>query len=78
MLKDLKKFQKFSSMLYKNPEFLKEFPCVLAELVTDYFSVNEKTKEEVEKEVIRKFNEKLGFCKFSRIMFGLAQAMGWI
>jgi len=78
VLKDLKKFQKFSSMLYKNPELLKKFPYVLAELVTDYFSVNEKTKEEVEKEVIGKFNDKLGFCKFSRIMFGLAQAMGWI
>ncbi|GAH16224.1 unnamed protein product, partial [marine sediment metagenome] len=78
VLKDLRKFQKFSSLVDKNPEFLEEFPSLFAELVTDYFRVEEKSKAEIEKEIIRKFKKKVGFFKFSRKLFRFAQAMGWI
>lgn len=78
VLKDLEKFQKFPYLGSKHPELLKEFPNLFAELVTDYFRVGEKSKGEIEKEIIKKFKEKVGFLKFGRKMLALAQAMGWI
>jgi len=77
VLKDLRKFRKFPSLVEKHPEFLKELPDLFGELVTDYFAINGKTKAEIEKEVIRKFRQKIGFVRFSQKVFALAQAMGW-
>ncbi len=78
VIKDLKKFRKFPSLNGKHPEFLKEYPNFFAEMVTDYFRVDGKPKAEIEKEIIKKFKTKIGFLKFGRKLFGLAQAMGWI
>lgn len=78
VIKDLKKFRKFPSLNDKHPEFLKEYPNFFAEMVTDYFRVDGKPKSEIEKEIIKKFKTKIGYLKFGRKLFALAQAMGWM
>ncbi|MEW6558253.1 MAG: hypothetical protein AB1349_13065 [Elusimicrobiota bacterium] len=78
VIKDLIKFRKFYLLGEKHPELFSEFPDYFAELVTDYFQVSETPKEEIEKIVVEKFNQKIGTGKFINKAFDLANIMNWI
>lgn len=78
VLKDMKKFRKFPKFFKNNPELLSEYPKIFADLMTEYFSISELPKEEIEKMVFRKFREKIGILPFSKVMFGFVKGMGWL
>jgi len=78
VLEDLKKFRYFPTLGENCSELLSLYPEVLAEMVTFYFQVGEKSKRVIEREVIKMFRKKLGIIKFGKNMLNLARAMGWL
>ena len=78
VVKDLKKFRHFPALGEKCPELVSEYPEVLAEMITGYFEIGEKSKRIIEREVIKMSRKKLGILKFGRNVFNVARAMGWI
>ena len=74
MLKDLKKFQKFSRFLNDNPHLLRDYPDVFLGLLTDYFRISEKPKAQIEKEVIGKFRKQIGMVNFVKDMYRMWRA----
>ncbi|MDI6642431.1 MAG: hypothetical protein QME68_09020, partial [Elusimicrobiota bacterium] len=73
-----KKFKNFPFLGEKCPELLTKYPEVFAEIVTEYFTVNGKSKKDIEHEIIKKFRKKLGVLNFSKNMLSVARAMGWM
>ena len=51
---------------------------VFAELVTEYFEVNGKSKKSIEKELVKKFIGNFGTVKPFRDLKNLVKAMGWL
>ena len=78
VVEDLKKFQYFPALGEKCPELVRDYPEVLAEIITGYFAVDEKPKRIIEREVIKRLRKKLGIVRFGKNMFNVAKAMGWI
>jgi electron transfer flavoprotein-quinone oxidoreductase len=75
VLKDLKKFQKFSGFLNDNPHLLRDYPDIFVKLLEDYFRISEKSKAQIEKEVINKFKKEVGIFSFAKDMFKMWRAM---
>ena len=78
VVEDLKKFRHFPGLGEKCPELVSEYPEVLAEIITRYFEIGEKSKRIIEREVIKMSRKKLGILKFGKNVFNVAKAMGWI
>ncbi len=78
VLEDLKKFRRFPSLGEKSPELVNEYPQALAEMVTHYFEIREKSKRIIEREVIAMSRKKLGVLRLGKNMFNVARAMGRI
>jgi len=75
VLKDLKKFQKFSQFLIDNPHMLRDYPDVMVELLRDYFTVSEKPKVQIEKEVLAKFKREIGVFALAKDLYKTWRAM---
>ncbi len=75
VLKDLKKFQKFSGFLNDNPHLLSDYPDIAVKLLEDYFRISEKPKAQIEKEVVAKFKNEIGIFNFARDIFKMWRAM---
>jgi len=68
ILKDLKKYRKVPQLLEKDSLILKKYPDLLIEMVTRFFQVSGKPKEETQREVLRMLKEKVGLFTFLRDM----------
>ncbi|MBU1651790.1 FAD-dependent oxidoreductase [bacterium] len=69
VLKDLKKFQKFSQFLIDNPHLLRDYPDSMVGLLTDYFRISEKPKAQIEKEVFDRFKKEIGIFNIAKDLF---------
>jgi len=78
VVEDLKKFRHFPGLGEKCPELVSEYPEILAEMITHYFEIGEKSKRIIEREVIKISRKKLGILKLGKNVFNVAKAMGWI
>ncbi len=70
VLKDIKKYRLVESWANKNPKFFKEYPDLALDLLKDYFTISEKPKETIQKELTKKFRSKI---KLLRTMVELNQ-----
>lgn len=77
VLKDLYKQRHLSAWCHANPRFFRDYPSLAVELLRDYFTVSEKSKGDIEREIARKFRARMGlvrglldFWKFKKVMFG--------
>ncbi|MFQ5588899.1 MAG: FAD-dependent oxidoreductase [Nitrospiria bacterium] len=59
VLKDLKKYRQVESWAHKNPKFFKEYPDLCLNLLQDYFSISEKPKGVLQKELTQKLKSKM-------------------
>ncbi|RJP77633.1 MAG: FAD-dependent oxidoreductase [Candidatus Zixiibacteriota bacterium] len=75
VLQDLRKFQRVSAYFNENPHTLRDYPDVMVRLLSDYFTVSEKPKAEIEKEVIRKFRSEIGVLNLVKDVFKIGRAM---
>lgn len=77
VIKDLYKQRHLSAWCHENPRFFKDYPDLAVELLRDYFTVSEKSKDEIERDIVRKFRKRVGYFKglrdlrkFRKVMFG--------
>jgi electron transfer flavoprotein-quinone oxidoreductase len=75
VLKDLKKFQNLSQLLNDNPHMLRDYPESVVGLLRDYFTISEKPKVQVEKEVLAKFKKEIGVFSLAKDLFKIWRAM---
>lgn len=75
VLKDLKKFKNLSKFLNENPHLLKDYPDIFAGLMRDYFTISEKPKTQIEKEVLTRFKKEVGVFKLAKDAFKLWRAL---
>lgn len=59
VLKDLKKYRKMTAFFNENPHFLRDYPELMMDLMGDYFTLSERPKEEIEKEIFAKLKRKV-------------------
>ncbi|RMF93819.1 MAG: FAD-dependent oxidoreductase [Candidatus Schekmanbacteria bacterium] len=52
VMKDLKKFRKTAKFLHENPQVLNDYPTQMVDTLVEYFTISEKPKEEIRKDVI--------------------------
>jgi electron transfer flavoprotein-quinone oxidoreductase len=75
VLKDLKKFQRVSAFFNDNPHILRDYPNIFVELLSDYFTVSESPKSEVEKSLISKFRREIGVLNLAKDAIKIGRAM---
>lgn len=78
IIEDLIKFKEFPFLGDKRPALLNDYPEIIAELITEYFTVDGKSKKEVEKNIIKKFRKKIGIPKIIKDSYAISKSMGWI
>ncbi len=77
VIKDLYQQRRLSAWCHESPRFFRDYPDLAIELLRDYFTVSEKTKDEIHQGIARKFRRRVGwlrglwdFWRFKRVMFG--------
>ena len=77
VIRDLYQQRRLSQWCHHNPKFFNDYPDLAIELLRDYFTMSEKTKDEIHRGVARKFRRKVGwlrglwdFWRFKRAAFG--------
>ncbi|MCX6639936.1 MAG: FAD-dependent oxidoreductase [bacterium] len=75
VIKDLRKFQNFAQYINDNPHLLRDYPEVIIGLLKDYFTISEKPKAQVEKEVFAKFKHEIGWLNMVKDSYRLWRAL---
>jgi electron transfer flavoprotein-quinone oxidoreductase len=78
VIEDMKKFRNFPALGDNSPEILNKYPDVLAQIITEYFTVGDKSKKRIEIEIVKKFFNNFGTVKPVNDFKNLVRAMGWI
>ena len=63
MLKDMKHFRKFLSLITNNRQFIDDYPKVFVELLIDYFTISDMPKKAVRKAIIKKFLKNINLMR---------------
>lgn len=75
VLKDLKKFQNLSRFLNENPHLLRDYPDIVIGMLKDYFTISEKPKAQIEKEVFQRFKREIGLLQLGKDLYKIWRAM---
>jgi electron transfer flavoprotein-quinone oxidoreductase len=75
VIQDLRKFQKVSAFFNANPHVLRDYPDVIVGLLKDYFTISDKPKAQIEREVIAKFRREIGVINLVKDMFKMGRAL---
>jgi electron transfer flavoprotein-quinone oxidoreductase len=77
VIKDLYQQRRLSAWCHENPRFFRDYPDLAVELLRDYFTLSEKTKGEIHRDIACKLRRRVGwfkglldFWRFKRVMFG--------
>jgi electron transfer flavoprotein-quinone oxidoreductase len=71
VMQDLRQYRGFISFLDSHRGILNEYPGLLAEVLTDYFTVSEKPKNQLKKEIFRKVLKKIGVRRLLGDLLGI-------
>ena len=63
IMKDLRHFRKASKFLHHNPQILNNYPNNFVDMAVDYFTVSDKSKAEIKKEVFRNLTSNSNIIK---------------
>lgn len=63
VMKDLKNFRKAAKFLHENPQVLNDYPTQMVDTLIEYFTISEKPKEDIRKEVIGGLIKDVKFIK---------------
>jgi electron transfer flavoprotein-quinone oxidoreductase len=77
ILKDLYQYRRLSEWTHNNPQFFKDYPELLIDLVQDYFTLSEESKGDVWRQMMSKWQGRISVVKsllelnrFRKAMFG--------
>ncbi|MCG3180309.1 MAG: Electron transfer flavoprotein-ubiquinone oxidoreductase [Phycisphaerae bacterium] len=63
---DVERYRGIPDFGHRNPQFFNKYPYVFGSLARDFFSVDHRSKKQVEKDVIRRFRKEVGLWRFIR------------
>ena len=76
IMKDLYKFRRMKKTMLKHPEYLGEYPNALADAIVQFFTISDKPKSQVEREVRRHLKSEIGRFKLLKAAWNMRKAMG--
>ncbi len=71
VLKDLKRYKDVPDILHSHSDLFDDYPDALLTMLRDHFTISEKSKEEIHKDMIKDFKGKVGVWKALLDMYGL-------
>lgn len=76
VMKDMYKFRRMKKTMLKHPEYLGEYPQAIVDAVIKLFTISDKSKAEVEREVRRHLHSKIGRLGLLKAAWNMRKAMG--
>jgi electron transfer flavoprotein-quinone oxidoreductase len=76
ILKDIHKFRRMKKTMLAHPEYLSDYPDAIAEAVIGLFTISDKSKAEVEREVRRHLKSRIGRLGLLKAAWNMRKAMG--
>lgn len=77
VLKDLYHYRRLSKWTHENPQFFKDYPDLLIDLLKDYFTISETPKGDIWRQILSKWKGRISLVKtllelnrFRKVMFG--------
>jgi electron transfer flavoprotein-quinone oxidoreductase len=77
VLQDLEKFAPLAELMERSPELLERYPRLLVEALVKHFTVSDRPKAELEREILRAWNREVKPAQLRRDMVGVLEAMGF-
>ena len=74
---DVKKYAKFAELMEDQPEILEKYPRLMVNACVDYFTVDERPKAEIEREVLRQWNRQVKPAELQRNVMNILVATGF-
>ncbi|MDD5658375.1 MAG: FAD-dependent oxidoreductase [Elusimicrobia bacterium] len=76
-LKDVRKYARLADLLESRPELIGRYPRRLVESFVEHFTVSEKPKEEVERDILRAWNRAAKPAEMRRDLLDVLEACGF-
>jgi electron transfer flavoprotein-quinone oxidoreductase len=77
VLKDLYRYRRLSEWTHNNPQFFKDYPEWMLDLVKDYFTISEDSKGDIWRQMMSKWHSRISVTRtllelnrFRKVMFG--------
>jgi len=77
VLKDLKKFARLADLMERSPVLLERYPRLLVESFVKHFTVSERPKGDVERDILRAWNREAKPAEIRRDLVSVMEAMGF-
>ncbi len=77
VLKDLRKFARLAALVEGSPVLLERYPRLLVESFVKHFTVSERPKDEVERDILRAWNREARPAEIRRDLVSVLEAMGF-
>lgn len=77
VLKDLEKYSRLAELLERSPDLLGKYPPLLVEAFVTQFTISERSKAEVEREILRHFNRAARPAELRRDLVAVLEACGF-
>ena len=75
VLKDLKRYRDVPAILHSAPGLFKEYPEGIMELLQGHFTISDKSKEDIHKEIKKLFWDKVSLGRFFRDVYRLRRML---
>jgi len=75
VLKDMKKFRRMPDFFNKYPHILRDYPSHVTRWLADYFTIDETSKADVEKGILRSIRKDIGLWKFATEMLRIGRVV---
>ncbi len=76
VMKDMYKFRRMKKTMLRHPEYLREYPNALADAIVQFFTISDKPKSQVEREVRRYLRSEIGRFRLLKAAWNMRKAMG--
>lgn len=77
VLKDVRKYARLADLLERCPELIKRYPRRVVESLVEHFTISEKPKEEVERDILRAWNRAAKPAELRRDLLDVLEACGF-
>ncbi|MBI2369027.1 MAG: FAD-dependent oxidoreductase [Deltaproteobacteria bacterium] len=75
VMKDVQKYTRLPELAARTPQFFNRYPYLLCDLAREFFTVDDRPKEEIEKGLIRKLRQEVGLLPLARDLWRMWRAM---
>jgi electron transfer flavoprotein-quinone oxidoreductase len=77
VMKDLRKFARLSELVEGSPELLEKYPRLFVESFVEHFRISDRSKQEVERDLLRKWNREAKPEEVRKTLMDVLEAVGF-